>query len=202
VKEIDGPGLGSPVRGWARFGELVAGGWLRAAVAGRPEVTGSRTSEGAPAHSGPSGVAGAAIDRKGLLVAGRQNSGTRVLPINKGRTADRDDAADPVTVRGQVGIDAAVVATHHAGVREYRPDGAGARDPLPRPADAGWFAPTGQALAPYPGVLVVAEPTSMTWLGLSIALREGGLDLSLVGARHAARLRGAIIDSSLLQRAA
>jgi hypothetical protein len=42
----------------------------------------------------------------------------------------------------------------------------------------------------------------MTWLGLSIALREGGLDLSLVGARHAARLRGAITDSTLLQRAA
>jgi len=36
----------------------------------------------------------------------------------------------------------------------------------------------------YPGVVAVAEPTSMTWLGLSIALR---------GARHAARLRGAII---------
>ncbi len=37
----------------------------------------------------------------------------------------------------------------------------------------------GQALAPYPGVVAVAEPTSMTWLGLSIALREVGLELSL-----------------------
>jgi len=99
-------------------------------------------------RSEPSGVAGAAIDRKGLLVAGRQKSGTRVLSINKGRTADRDDAADPVTVRGQVGIDAAVVATHHACVREYRPDGAGARDPFPRPADAGWLRRLGRGWRP------------------------------------------------------
>lgn len=35
-------------------------------------------------------------------------------------------------------------------------------------------------------------PTSMTWLGLSVALRDAGADLSLVGIRHAARLRGAI----------
>ena len=32
----------------------------------------------------------------------------------------------------------------------------------------------------------------MTWLGLSVALRDAGCDLSLLGARHAARLRGAI----------
>ena len=42
------------------------------------------------------------------------------------------------------------------------------------------------------GVLAVAEPTSMTWLGLSVALADAGCDLALLGARHAARLRGAI----------
>ena len=45
----------------------------------------------------------------------------------------------------------------------------------------------------YPGVVAIAEPTSMTWLALSIAMRRPGGDLSLLGARHAARLRGAII---------
>jgi len=41
-------------------------------------------------------------------------------------------------------------------------------------------------------VVAVAEPTSMTWLGLHVALQRAGCDLSLVGTRHAARLRGAI----------
>lgn len=64
-------------------------------------------------------------------------------------------------------------------------------------------------LSPYPGVLVVAEPTSMTWLGLAVALQDAGSDLALVGSRHAARLRGAIsgknksdvIDADVLARA-
>jgi transposase len=64
-------------------------------------------------------------------------------------------------------------------------------------------------LAPYPGVLAVAEPTSMTWLGLAVALQDAGSDLALVGSRHAARLRGAIsgknksdvIDADVLARA-
>src|SRR4051794_9863545 len=64
-------------------------------------------------------------------------------------------------------------------------------------------------LARTPGVVAVAEPTSMTWLGLSVALADAGCDLSLLGARHAARLRGAIsgksksdvIDADVLARA-
>lgn len=44
----------------------------------------------------------------------------------------------------------------------------------------------------YPQVLAGTEPTSMTWLGLQVALRKAGCDLALVGTRHAARLRGAI----------
>jgi hypothetical protein len=46
-------------------------------------------------------------------------------------------------------------------------------------------------LAQMPGVIAVAEPTSMTWLGLSVALDAG----PLLGHRHAARLRGPISAS-------
>ena len=48
----------------------------------------------------------------------------------------------------------------------------------------------------------------MTWLGLSVALREAGCDLSLLGARHAARCAGrsaastrVMIDADVLARA-
>lgn len=50
----------------------------------------------------------------------------------------------------------------------------------------GW--PSGR----LPGLVSVAGPTSMTWLGLSIALRQVREDMSLLGARHAAHLRWAI----------
>src|SRR3954447_6954174 len=64
-------------------------------------------------------------------------------------------------------------------------------------------------LAPYPGVVAVVEPTSMTWLSLAVTLENNGGRLALVGARHAARLRGAIsgknksdvIDADVLARA-
>jgi hypothetical protein len=46
-------------------------------------------------------------------------------------------------------------------------------------------------LAEYPGAVAVAEPTSMSWLPLAVALTEAGGRLSLLGSRHAARLRGA-----------
>ena len=77
-----------------------------------------------------------------------------------------------------------------------------------QPTLAGLRSLTGR-LAEMPGVVAVAEPTSMTWLGLSVALRDAGCDLSLLGARHAARLRGAIsgkhksdvIDADVLARA-
>jgi transposase len=64
-------------------------------------------------------------------------------------------------------------------------------------------------LSAYPGAFAVAEPTSMTWLGLCIAGGEAGGQFALVGSRHAARLRGAIsgknktdvIDADVLARA-
>jgi hypothetical protein len=66
-----------------------------------------------------------------------------------------------------------------------------------------------ERLAAVPDVLAVAEPTSMTWLPLGIAVERAGGRLSLLGSRHAARLRGTIsgknksdvIDADVLARA-
>jgi hypothetical protein len=92
----------------------------------------------------------------------------------------------------RVGIDAAIVAQHEVCVRATDADGRVRTERFHvQPTLAGLRSLTGR-LAQMPGVIAVAEPTSMTWLGLSVALRDAGCDLSLLGARHAARLRGAI----------
>jgi hypothetical protein len=57
------------------------------------------------------------------------------------------------------------------------------------PTLAGWSVLSTQ-LARYPGAVAVVEPTSMTWLALSVSAAGG--QLALIGAGHAARLRGAI----------
>jgi hypothetical protein len=46
--------------------------------------------------------------------------------------------------------------------------------PVQRAAHTGRIAITEHRLAEMPGVLAVAEPTSMTWLALSVALRDAG----------------------------
>ena len=51
-------------------------------------------------------------------------------------------------------------------------------------------------LSDWPQPTVVAEPTSMTWLGLAAVVTDGGGQFGLVGSRHAARLRGAIIGKN------
>jgi transposase len=102
------------------------------------------------------------------------------------------DTTDRAPVRVQVGIDAAVVANHHVCVREYTLDGQVRLTRFHVPPTIAGLRRLGERLAGYPEVVAVAEPTSMTWLGLSVALRGAGADLSLVGTRHAARLRGAI----------
>jgi hypothetical protein len=112
-------------------------------------------------------------------------------------------------VRVQVGIDAAVVANHHVCVRAIGLDGQERTDRfLAAPTLAGLALLT-RRLSPYPGVVAVAEPTSMTWLSLSVAVSEAGGQLALLGSRHSARLRGAIvgknksdvIDADVLARA-
>ncbi|WP_281175149.1 IS110 family transposase [Knoellia sinensis] len=92
----------------------------------------------------------------------------------------------------QVGIDAAVVANHHVCVREHDADGQPRLTRFHVPPTIAGLRRLGDRLAPYPGGVAVAEPTSMTWLGLSVALRDAGADLALVGTRDSARLRGAI----------
>jgi hypothetical protein len=109
----------------------------------------------------------------------------------------------------RVGIDAAIVAQHEVCIRATDAEGRVRTDRFHvQPTLAGLRSLTDR-LAQMPGVIAVAEPTSMTWLGLSVALAEAGCDLSLLGARHAARLRGAIsgkhksdvIDADVLARA-
>lgn len=101
-------------------------------------------------------------------------------------------STEPAAVRVQVGIDAAVVANHHVTIRITTTDGQVQLTRFHVPPTIAGLGQLTQRLAGYPGVVAVAEPTSMTWLALSVALRRAGADLSLVGARHSARLRGAI----------
>src|SRR5262245_47595853 len=46
----------------------------------------------------------------------------------------------------------------------------------------------GGRLAAYPGAFAVAEPTSVTWLGRSIAVGEVGGQFALISSRRATRL--------------
>ncbi|MEO7421350.1 MAG: transposase [Ornithinibacter sp.] len=98
----------------------------------------------------------------------------------------------PTVMRVQVGIDTAVGAKHHVCVKETTLDGQVRLTPFHVPPTLAGLRRLGEELAPYPGVVAVAEPTSMTWLGLSVAPGEAGINLSLVGSRHAARWREAI----------
>ena len=118
------------------------------------------------------------------------------------------------TIKGSaevaVGIDAAVVANHHIVVRQPQAGRPGTvvDDFVVAPTLAGMERLT-KRLASWPEAVAVAEPTSMTWLPLSIALGNAGVELSLVGNRHSARLRAALagknksdpIDATMLSRA-
>lgn len=109
----------------------------------------------------------------------------------------------------RVGIDAAIVAQHEVCIRAIDAQGRVRTDRFRVQPTLAGLRSLSNRLAETPGVVAVAEPTSMTWLALSVALREAGCDLSLLGARHAARLRGAIsgkhksdvIDADVLGRA-
>jgi transposase len=110
----------------------------------------------------------------------------------------------------RIGLDAAVVANHHVIVRRPSAGGPGkvVENFVAAPTLAGMDL-LSKRLAPYAPVMAVAEPTSMTWLPLSIALGRAGCSLALVGNRHSARLRSALagknksdpIDADMLSRA-
>lgn len=102
------------------------------------------------------------------------------------------DTTHPAVARVQVGIDAAVVADHHVTIRETTVEGRLRLTRFHVPPTIAGLSRLSERLAQYPGVVAVAEPTSMTWLGLHVALQGRGADLALVGPRHSARLRGAI----------
>ena len=70
----------------------------------------------------------------------------------------------------RVGIDAAVVAQHEVCLRVTEADGRVRMDRFRVPPTLAGLRSLTDRLAVTPGVMAVAEPTSMTWLGLSVAL--------------------------------
>ena len=117
--------------------------------------------------------------------------------------------AVPGVVRVRVGIDAAITAKHHVSIRETTADDAVSMQRFVVPPTLTGLSQLSRRLARYPGVVAVAEPTSMTWLPLALSLSDRGGRLALVGTRHSTRLRGAIsgknksdvIDADVLARA-
>jgi len=65
-------------------------------------------------------------------------------------------------VRVSVGIDAAITAKHHVSVRETNADGSVSMHRFVVPPTLTGLSQLSRRLARYPGVVAVAEPTSMT----------------------------------------
>jgi transposase len=129
---------------------------------------------------------------------------------NNGRPVEQVGGVPPgAPVRVQVGIDAAVTANHHVCVRTLDGDGHEHTERFLVAPTLSGLALLTRRLAPFPGAVAVAEPTSMTWLSLSAAVSQAGGQFALLGSRHSARLRGAIvgknksdvIDADVLARA-
>ncbi|GFG85592.1 IS110 family transposase [Mycolicibacter algericus] len=95
--------------------------------------------------------------------------------------------------RTLVGIDAAITARHHVAIA----DSAGEMSTRFKvePTLAGLRTLTDK-LSGYDDVHATVEPTSMTWLQLTIAVEKAGGTMHMVGARHSAPLRGAIVGKS------
>lgn len=126
-----------------------------------------------------------------------RESRVELFMASEGRTLVQLDAnpVDPAlapTVRLRVGIDAAITANHHMCLRRVGPDGAASTSRFLVPPTLAGLGLLSDRLAAFPDVMAVAEPTSMSWLPLAVAVEQAGGRLSLVGSRHAARLRGAI----------
>ncbi|MET1154097.1 transposase, partial [Arthrobacter sp.] len=106
------------------------------------------------------------------------------------------------------GIEAAITARHYIGVREFFDDGT---EHLSRftvdPTLAGLERLSQRLAAVHAPPTAVVDPTSMTWLALAVERAAGQMEM--IGARHSARLRGAImgknksdvIDSEVLTHA-
>ena len=108
----------------------------------------------------------------------------------------QDNGSPPSAVAVRVGIDAAVTADHHVCVRRVQADGSVSATRFRVPPTLAGLSLLTRRLGDGPPAAAVCEPTSMTWLGLAAAVSDAGGQLTLIGARHAARLRGAIIDKN------
>ncbi len=103
--------------------------------------------------------------------------------------------------RTTIGIDLAVVAPHQIAVRGSDRDETFKVSPT-----LDGLTELTRRLAPHAPATVVVEPTGMSWLAVGHAARQAGCELSLIGSRHSARLRGAVagknktdvIDAELL----
>jgi hypothetical protein len=109
----------------------------------------------------------------------------------------------------RVGIDAAVVAQHEVCLRVTEADGRVRVDRFHvQPTLAGLRSLTDR-LAGMPGVMAVVEPTSMTWLGLSVALGEpaatcrcsGRGTPPICGGAISGKHKSDVIDPDVLARA-
>lgn len=93
--------------------------------------------------------------------------------------------------RVMVGIDAAVVAHHRVAVRGSVGGEVIGEDFSVAPTLAGLGKLTGR-LGEFPGALVVAEPTAMSWLALGHAVNDADCGFALIETRHSSKLREAI----------
>jgi len=87
--------------------------------------------------------------------------------LSEGRTLVSIQSSDPPRLV-RVGIDAAVVAQHEVCIRSTDAAGRVEVDRFRVPPTLAGLRSLADRLAVTPGVLAVAEPTSMTWLGLSV----------------------------------
>lgn len=93
--------------------------------------------------------------------------------------------------RVTVGIDAAVVANHQVAIRGSTGGVGISEDFAVSPNLAGLERLTGR-LAAYPGALVVAEPTGMSWLALGHAVNDAECGFAMIDSRSSSKLRQAI----------
>lgn len=109
-----------------------------------------------------------------------------------------------------VGIDAAIVADHQVTLRRPEPGRPGEIvERFAVPSTIAGLDRLTERLSTVPGSTVVCEPTSMTWLSIQVAIERAGCEMSLIGTRHSARLRGAlvgkhksdVIDADMLSQA-
>lgn len=103
------------------------------------------------------------------------------MQTNGKRFTEAGGVSVDAPVRVQIGIDAAVTANHHVCVRTLDVEGGEHTDRFLVAPTLSGLALLTRRLAPFPGAVAVAEPTSMTSLSLSVAVSEAGGQLALLG---------------------